>query len=86
MLMPLNGYGMRTPRPFLSLTQVHVSSLWSLRVRAALIHSVQQLLLHLSNGVAVQAFDCHLRRILVLRVHAVQCLHIEQSNQNQSSN
>lgn len=56
------------------LTQVHVGGLGSLRVRRALVHGVQQLLLHLRHRVAVQALYRHLLRVLVLRVHTVQRL------------
>lgn len=56
------------------LTQVHVGGLGSLGVRRALVHSVQQFLLHLRHRVAVEALHRHLRRVLVLRVHAVQRL------------
>lgn len=56
------------------LTQVHVGGLGSLGVRRALVHGVQQLLLHLRHRVAVEALHRHLRRVLVLRVHAVQRL------------
>lgn len=56
------------------LTQVHVGGLGSLRVRRSLVHGVQQLLLHLRHRVAVEALHRHLRRVLVLRVHAVQRL------------
>lgn len=58
----------------LSLTQVHVSSFGSLRIGHTLVDSVQQLLLHLSDGVAVQHLDRDLWGILILRVHTVEGL------------
>lgn len=71
---------MAVEREELSLTQIHVSCFGSLRVRATLIHCVQQLLLHLSDGVTVQAFDRDLGCVLVLWVDAVQCLCTDQTN------
>lgn len=61
------------------ITQVHIGGLWSLRVRCALVHSVQQLLLHLCNCVTVQALHRHLGSVLILRVHTVQRLQRQRS-------
>lgn len=59
----------------LSLTQVHVSGFGSLGIGHPLVDSVQQLLFHLRDGVAVQHLDRDLRGILVLGIHAVEGLH-----------
>lgn len=63
-------------------TQVHIGGLRSLRVRRALVHSIQQLLLHLRHRVAVQRLHRHFGGILVLRVDAVQRLHKQRSEVN----
>ena len=59
----------------LCLTQVHVSSFGSLGIGHSLVDSIQQLLFHLRDGVAIQHLDRDLRGVLILRVHAVEGLH-----------
>lgn len=61
------------------LTQVHIGRLWSLRIWRALVHGIQQLLLHLRHRVTVQALHRHLGCVLVLRVHTVQRLQRQRS-------
>lgn len=56
------------------LTQVHIRSLGPLWVGAALVHSIEQLLFDLSDGVTVQTLDRHLLGILILWVYTVQRL------------
>lgn len=56
------------------LTQVHVDSSRALEIRHVLVNCVQDLLLHLCDGVAVQHLDGDLWAVLVVRIHAVQDL------------
>lgn len=68
-----------------SLTEVHVCSPRPQRERHVLVHGIQDLLLHLRNGVTVQHLDRDLWAVLVVRVHAAQRLdHPERGRRRRS--
>lgn len=59
---------------FAAVTEVHVDSARPLGVRHVLVNGVQDLLLDLGDGVAVQHLHRNLRAVFIVRVHAVQDL------------
>lgn len=59
---------------FAAVTEVHVDGAGPLGVGHVLVHGVQDLLLDLGDGVAVQHLHRDLRAVFIVRVHAVQDL------------
>lgn len=55
-------------------TQVHVDGTRPLRIRHVLVNGVQDLLLHLGDGVTVQHLHWNLWAVFVVGVHTVEDL------------
>lgn len=66
-------------RTFKDLTQVHVRGLLPVGVGHVLVDGVQDLLLHLADGVTVQHLHLDLWALLVVRVDAVH--HLREEDQ-----